>query len=87
MYKELTQKKSNYAIQKVFELDRQIDGYDKVIVSCKPNGANGLKGSFFIWGTKDGENPEKELDWDTEDCNFNHETVLENRIKRGKKTN
>lgn len=87
MFTELMERKSNYAVQKLFELEKPIEGYDKVIVSCKLNGANGLRGSFFIWGTKDGDNPEKELDWDTDYCNYKHDEVLINRIKRGKPLN
>ena len=55
------QRKSGYTVQKLYELETPIKGYNQVIVSCKPNGADGLRGSFFIWGTKDGDIPEKEL--------------------------
>jgi len=87
MFKQLMQRNSGYTIQKLYELETPIDGYNQVIVFCKPNGVNGLKGSFFIWGTKDGFIPERELDWDTGVCDFNHDYVLLSRINRGCATN
>lgn len=87
MFTQIMQRKSGYAVQKLYELETPIEGYNQVIVSCKPNGANGLKGSFFIWGTKDGDNHEKELDWDTEDCDFEHDKVLIDRVNRGRGVN
>lgn len=87
MFTQLMERKSVYAVQKLYELEQPIKGYNQVIVSCKPNGANGLKGSFFIWGTKDGNSIENELDWDTADCDFIHDKVLTDRINRGRGVN
>jgi len=87
MYTELITRQSNSAIQKLYELQSPINGYEMVIVSCKPNGADGLKGSFFIWGTNDGDTIERELAWDTEDCDFNHEQVLMDLIGKHIKEN
>ena len=87
MFTELMQRRSNFATQKLFELGTPIEGFAQVIVSCKPNGANGLYGSFFIHATLDGINPHKELDWDTDDCDYVHENVLRERIIRGRSLN
>ena len=87
MFLQIMQRKSGYTVQKLYELETTIKGYNQVIVSCKPNGADGLIGSFFIWGTKDGDIPEKELDWDNGDCDFEHDKVLTDRINRGHRIN
>ena len=76
------ERKSGSALQKLYKLQKPIKGYEMVIVSCKPNGADGLRGSYFIWGSRNEFITGKELDWDTEDCNFNHEQVLMNLIRK-----
>lgn len=87
MYTELMKRQSGSALQKLYELEKPIKGYDMVIVSCKNDGDDGLKGSFFIWGTNDGDKIEKELDWDTDSCDFKHDQVLMNLIGKQIKEN
>jgi hypothetical protein len=62
--------------QQLFELEKPIKGYSQVIVSVKPNGVDGLSASYFIWGTKNGLEIEKELAWDCGEDGYDHTTVL-----------
>lgn len=81
-YTELMSRKSGYATQKLFELDNPIKGFNMIIISCKPNGANGLKGSYFIFGSRNGDELTKELDWDMDNCDFDHNTALNNFLSK-----
>jgi hypothetical protein len=64
------------AEQQLFEIEKPIKGYNQVIVSVKPDGVDGLSASYFIWGTKNGFESEKELAWDCGEAEYNHEAVL-----------
>ncbi len=78
---QISKRHNRNAAQQLFELETPIQGFTLVIVSIKSDGSGGLSASYFIWGTVDGVNPEKELAWDLGEKEYTHEDVLKRLIK------